>query len=126
MPLFATAADHHTSQVQKLEPETPYTITSNAISSHDLPSNSLNPSNPHLITTTTMPRPTTLNFITGNANKLAEVQAILSDVPGLNLTSKAVDLPELQGSIEEISLDKARRAADEVSVLMFLCLFLGL
>jgi inosine triphosphate pyrophosphatase len=64
-----------------------------------------------------MPRPTTLNFITGNANKLAEVQAILAEVHGLTLQSKAVDLPELQGSIEEISLDKARRAADVVGLL---------
>jgi inosine triphosphate pyrophosphatase len=68
-----------------------------------------------------MPRPTTLNFITGNANKLAEVQAIMSEVHGLTLQSKAVDLPELQGSIEEISLDKARRAADVVGFAV-LCL----
>lgn len=61
------------------------------------------------------PRPKTLNFITGNANKLAEVRAILADVPDVELTSKSLDLPELQGTIEEISLDKCRRAAGEVS-----------
>ncbi|KAA8910495.1 inosine triphosphate pyrophosphatase [Sphaerosporella brunnea] len=57
--------------------------------------------------------PQSLVFVTGNANKLAEVQAILGDaVP--SLTSKALDLPELQGTIEEITLDKARRAAEEI------------
>jgi hypothetical protein len=55
-----------------------------------------------------------LVFVTGNANKLAEVQAILGDsVP--SLTNKALDLPELQGTIEEITLDKARRAAEQAS-----------
>jgi len=60
-------------------------------------------------------RPTQLNFITGNANKLAEVRAILADT-GVELSSKALDLPELQGGIEEISRDKCRRAAEAVSV----------
>lgn len=53
--------------------------------------------------------PRELNFITGNRNKLAEVQAILSDV--VPLKSQSLDLPEMQGTIEEISLDKCRRAA---------------
>jgi inosine/xanthosine triphosphate pyrophosphatase family protein len=62
--------------------------------------------------------PQSLVFVTGNANKLAEVQAILGDaVP--SLTNKALDLPELQGTIEEITLDKARRAAEEVGCLLF-------
>lgn len=52
-------------------------------------------------------------FITGNANKLAEVQAILSEAD-VKLASRSIDLPELQGSIEEISIDKAKRAADVV------------
>lgn len=56
--------------------------------------------------------PRTLNFITGNANKLAEVKAILGDA--VSLTSKAVDLPEIQGSIEEISIAKCKSAADSV------------
>lgn len=58
--------------------------------------------------------PTTLNFITGNKNKLSEVNAILGDT--IDLQSKAIDLPEIQGTIEEISLDKCRRAADAVSL----------
>lgn len=57
--------------------------------------------------------PKDLNFITGNKNKLAEVQAILSTTP-VNLKSQAVDLVEIQGTIEEISRDKAIRAAAEV------------
>ena len=61
--------------------------------------------------------PTELNFITGNKNKLAEVQAILSETP-VKLQSQAVDLVEIQGTIEEISTDKARRAAEAVCSLI--------
>ncbi|KAF7189941.1 Inosine triphosphate pyrophosphatase [Pseudocercospora fuligena] len=57
--------------------------------------------------------PKTLNFITGNKNKLAEVQAILSKNP-VQLQSQSVDLLEIQGTIEEISKDKARRAAEAI------------
>ena len=54
--------------------------------------------------------PKELNFITGNRNKLKEVQEILSVTP-VKLESQSLDLPELQGTIEEISTDKCRRAA---------------
>ena len=57
--------------------------------------------------------PKELNFITGNKNKLAEVQAILSETP-VQLQSQNVDLVEIQGTIEQISTDKCRRAADAV------------
>lgn len=57
--------------------------------------------------------PKELNFITGNANKLAEVSAILAET-GVQLHNQNVDLPELQGTIEEITTDKCRRAADVV------------
>lgn len=53
-----------------------------------------------------------LNFITGNKNKLAEVQAILAGV--VPLRSQSLDLIEIQGTIEEISKDKCRRAAATV------------
>lgn len=66
-----------------------------------------------------MAPPKHLNFITGNKNKLAEVQAILSET-AVDLRSQAVDLVEIQGTIEEISTDKARRAAEAVC---FFCLF---
>jgi hypothetical protein len=69
--------------------------------------------NPNQTTNTTM-APKELNFITGNKNKLAEVQAILSVTP-VKLQNQALDLPELQGTIEEISIDKCNRAAEAVS-----------
>jgi len=59
--------------------------------------------------------PKELNFITGNKNKLAEVQAILSATP-VRLQSQAVDLLEIQGTIEEISKHKAKTAAETVSI----------
>lgn len=55
---------------------------------------------------------TTLNFITGNKNKLAEVQAILGKV--IEVNNQEVDVPEIQGTIEEIAKEKARRAAEVV------------
>lgn len=58
--------------------------------------------------------PKQLNFITGNRNKLTEVKAILGDT--VDLQSQALDLVEIQGTIEEISADKCRRAAEAVSI----------
>ncbi|KAL4942839.1 hypothetical protein BDV06DRAFT_221777 [Aspergillus oleicola] len=54
----------------------------------------------------------TLNFITGNKNKLAEVRAILGDV--IDVQNLAVDVPEIQGTIEEIAKEKCRHAANAV------------
>lgn len=54
-----------------------------------------------------------LFFVTSNANKLAEVKAILSTT-GIKLESKSLDITEIQGTMEEISKDKARRAAEKV------------
>lgn len=56
--------------------------------------------------------PRKLNFITGNKNKLVESKVILGDV--VELQSQSLDLPEIQGTIEEISTDKCRRAAEHV------------
>ena len=53
-----------------------------------------------------------LNFITGNKNKLAEVRAILGSV--INVENQVVDVPEIQGSIEDIAKEKSRRAAEVV------------
>ncbi|KAH8664326.1 putative ham1 family protein [Xylariales sp. PMI_506] len=53
-----------------------------------------------------------VNFITGNANKLREVKAILE--PAIEVRSQSVDLPELQGTVEEVTRDKCRVAADRV------------
>ena len=46
-------------------------------------------------------------MVTGNKNKLAEAKAILHD---FNLVNVAIDLPELQGTPEEIVLEKAKLA----------------
>ncbi|CAF1486737.1 unnamed protein product [Adineta steineri] len=52
----------------------------------------------------------TVTFVTGNRNKLEEVQATLADVLP-NLPSQDVDLPEYQGEPEDISKEKAKIAA---------------
>ncbi|KAJ1329426.1 XTP/dITP diphosphohydrolase [Microdochium nivale] len=54
-----------------------------------------------------------VNFITGNANKLAEVRAILEPA-GITVNNQSLDLPEIQGSVEEVTLEKCRVAADLV------------
>ena len=59
---------------------------------------------------------TKLNFITGNKNKLAEVRAILGNV--IQLDNQVVDVPEIQGTIEEIAREKCRRAAEAVGALV--------
>jgi inosine triphosphate pyrophosphatase len=56
--------------------------------------------------------PAHLNFITGNKNKLAEVQAILTGV--IELRNENIDLVEIQGTVEQVTSDKARRAAEAV------------
>ncbi|CAK7217852.1 nucleoside triphosphate pyrophosphohydrolase ham1 [Sporothrix bragantina] len=63
--------------------------------------------------------PIELNFVTGNANKLAEVKAILEPAEGsaspaaITVTSRKVDLIEIQaGTMEEVTLDKCRRAVE--------------
>ena len=57
-----------------------------------------------------------INFITGNKNKLAEVKAILGHV--VQLQSQSLDLTEIQGTIEDISMDKCRRAAETVGLIV--------
>lgn len=56
--------------------------------------------------------PSELNFITGNANKLLEVKAILGNT--ITLKNQSLDLLEIQGTVEEVSIDKCRRAAEIV------------
>ncbi|KAI8342293.1 inosine triphosphate pyrophosphatase [Chlamydoabsidia padenii] len=51
-----------------------------------------------------------LVFVTGNKNKLAEVQAIFKDV--IDIDSHKVDLPELQGTSQDIAAQKCKMAAD--------------
>ncbi|CAI7584669.1 unnamed protein product [Penicillium palitans] len=52
---------------------------------------------------------TKINFITGNKNKLVEARAILGDTVGLS--NQNIDIPEIQGSLEEIARHKCRKAA---------------
>lgn len=54
-----------------------------------------------------------VNFITGNANKLSEVKAILE--PAIRVESQAIDIEEIQGTIEEVTEAKCRKAAEAVS-----------
>lgn len=57
-----------------------------------------------------------LNFITGNAHKLKEVKAMLE--PDLEVRNQPLDLEEIQGTIEEVSRSKCRKAAEIVSPLV--------
>lgn len=63
----------------------------------------------------------TITFVTGNANKLKEVIAILSTsesqdgmskVGKYSITNKSLDLDEVQGTIEEVTINKAKAAAN--------------
>ncbi|CAE6412987.1 unnamed protein product [Rhizoctonia solani] len=56
-----------------------------------------------------------LTFVTGNANKLREVEEILA-AGGVQLIikSRSIDLPEIQGTAVEVSKEKCRRAAEIV------------
>lgn len=63
----------------------------------------------------------TITFVTGNANKLKEVVSILSSgtpsedgtstVGKFSITNKSLDLDEVQGTIEEVTIHKAKSAA---------------
>jgi len=59
-----------------------------------------------------------VNFITGNANKLREVVAVLE--PAIEVRSQALDLAELQGTMEEVTTDKCKRAAETVCIPTYL------
>lgn len=66
----------------------------------------------------------TITFVTGNANKLREVTAILCNNTGndgiptvgkFKITNKKIDLDEIQGSIEDVTKHKAKQAAEIVN-----------
>ncbi|EEA26067.1 nucleoside triphosphate pyrophosphohydrolase ham1 [Talaromyces marneffei ATCC 18224] len=52
----------------------------------------------------------TLTFVTSNADKIREVTSICKDY-GITVNVRSIDLPELQGSIEEVAREKCRQAA---------------
>jgi inosine/xanthosine triphosphate pyrophosphatase family protein len=58
----------------------------------------------------------TCTFVTGNPNKVIEVNAILGD--SIPIRALALDIPEIQGSLEDIARDKCRRAAKIVTSLL--------
>jgi len=57
--------------------------------------------------------PDHVNFITGNANKLKEVKLFLE--PAIEVRSQAIDIEEVQGTIEEVTKSKCRKAAEMVN-----------
>ncbi|KAF8508717.1 Ham1-like protein [Hysterangium stoloniferum] len=56
-----------------------------------------------------------LVFVTGNANKLKEVRAILSAGTPVAIESRSLDLPEVQGTTQDVAREKCRRAAELVN-----------
>lgn len=56
---------------------------------------------------------TDIRLVTGNPNKLADIGAILS-AAGISIQGVAIDLVEIQGTVEEISTAKCRAAAEIV------------
>ncbi|KAL7439634.1 hypothetical protein ACHAXM_006794 [Skeletonema potamos] len=60
----------------------------------------------------------TITFVTGNKNKLLEVQRLISSDQGqhipFELDNAQLDLPELQGSPEEIAREKCKTAANQL------------
>ncbi|XP_071947293.1 inosine triphosphate pyrophosphatase-like isoform X1 [Antedon mediterranea] len=53
-----------------------------------------------------------LIFVTGNANKLREVKAILGEQ--IQVVSQKIDLPEFQGEPDDICINKCKEATKEV------------
>jgi inosine triphosphate pyrophosphatase len=52
-------------------------------------------------------------FVTGNANKLREVNQILAaSAADLTINSIALDLPEIQGTTQEVAAAKVKAAAE--------------
>jgi len=61
-----------------------------------------------------MPPLSKMIFVTGNANKLAEVQAILGSF--IKVENNSLDIEEIQGTLEEVSSAKCKKAAEIVSL----------
>ena len=56
-----------------------------------------------------------ITFVTGNAKKLEEFKAILGSSFPHSLVSRDVDLPEYQGTPEEVVREKCREAARHIA-----------
>lgn len=61
--------------------------------------------------------PRTLTFVTGNANKLREVQQILAATPAFpfTLVNQSLDVPEVQGTTADVARAKCRAAAKQLN-----------
>ncbi|KAI0690849.1 inosine triphosphate pyrophosphatase-like protein [Cytidiella melzeri] len=59
-----------------------------------------------------MSPPQKLVFVTGNRMKLQEVRYILSKNADIELTSQDLDVPEIQGTTQEVAIEKCRKAAE--------------
>lgn len=57
----------------------------------------------------------TITFVTGNVKKLEEVVAIIGNKIPFTLTNIKLDLPELQGEPEDVSIAKCKLAALQVN-----------
>jgi len=55
-----------------------------------------------------------LTFVTGNAKKLEELKQILGTTFPREIISRKIDLPELQGEVDEICIKKCQEAARQV------------
>uniref|UniRef100_A0A0K8TSK0 Inosine triphosphate pyrophosphatase n=1 Tax=Tabanus bromius TaxID=304241 RepID=A0A0K8TSK0_TABBR len=55
-----------------------------------------------------------ITFVTGNVKKLEELVAILGTDFPRQVVSKKIDLPELQGEIDEICVKKCQEAARQI------------
>ncbi|CAO1625994.1 unnamed protein product [Parajaminaea phylloscopi] len=67
--------------------------------------------------TMTPPARKKLVFVTGNKNKLREVQQILEKTPDFpfEIVNEALDVPEVQGSTAEVAKAKCRAAARQIN-----------
>merc|ERR1711981_1473013 len=57
----------------------------------------------------------TITFVTGNANKLREVSQVMSTNTTVKFVNVDIDLPEFQGTPEEVSTAKCEEAARHIS-----------
>nr|XP_002131447.1 inosine triphosphate pyrophosphatase [Ciona intestinalis]F6Y089.1 RecName: Full=Inosine triphosphate pyrophosphatase; Short=ITPase; Short=Inosine triphosphatase; AltName: Full=Non-canonical purine NTP pyrophosphatase; AltName: Full=Non-standard purine NTP pyrophosphatase; AltName: Full=Nucleoside-triphosphate diphosphatase; AltName: Full=Nucleoside-triphosphate pyrophosphatase; Short=NTPase [Ciona intestinalis] len=57
----------------------------------------------------------TISFVTGNKNKLKEVQQFLHGSSSINITSVPLDLPEYQGEPDDVSKQKCAEASKQLS-----------
>uniref|UniRef100_H2Z6T7 Inosine triphosphate pyrophosphatase n=1 Tax=Ciona savignyi TaxID=51511 RepID=H2Z6T7_CIOSA len=57
----------------------------------------------------------TISFVTGNKNKLKEVQFFLKGNDSIKITSVPLDLPEYQGEADKVSRQKCTEATKQLS-----------